>query len=258
VALATTLGSRAASRWATVPPVSDGGPIHVEYHLALSDGRVFRHRVELDEETLRCAAPKGEVPEWTALDVCKCPNCPLDAKSSPRCPAAMALVDLVKDVTDVPSTAQVDVTVTLSERTVSAHTTAQRAVGSLAGLLMASSGCPHTSFLGPLARYHLPFSSAQETTFRILSSWALWQVLEARKSRPADFAMSSLLEKLQALQTVNRHVTNRLRTGVEKDAALNAVVLLDALARSLPWEVEDDFVELEKLFAAASRSTPAK
>jgi hypothetical protein len=63
--------------------------------------------------------------------------------------------------------------VTTRERFISQDTTAQRGISSLLGLLIATSGCPHTRFLRPMARHHLPFASCEETLYRAASMYAL-------------------------------------------------------------------------------------
>ena len=63
----------------------------------------------------------------------------------------------------------VGVTVTQAERTVYAETSAQQAMSSVLGLIMATSGCPWTDHLRPMARFHLPFASEAETVYRSVS-----------------------------------------------------------------------------------------
>ena len=40
-------------------------------------------------------ADDSDLPSWTALEFHQCDNCPLAAEDHERCPAAMALVDLL-------------------------------------------------------------------------------------------------------------------------------------------------------------------
>jgi len=49
---------------------------------------------------------------------------------------------------------------------------------------------------------------------------------------------------------VNRYLTERLRAAVEKDSALNAVVLLDVFAQLLPMQLDEPLDELAALFEA--------
>lgn len=52
------------------------------------------------------------------------------------------------------------------------------------------------------------------------------------------------------LQTVNMSLVKRIRVACEKDAAVNALVLLDLLARGVPHEIEDSLEELRPMFSA--------
>jgi len=58
---------------------------------------------------------------------------------------------------------------------------------------MATSPCPHTELLKPMARFHLPLAS-------------------------------------------------------EKDATVNAIILLDLLSHAVTWSIEDQLEELQPLF----------
>ncbi len=54
-----------------------------------------------------------------------------------------------------------------------AETTAQQAMSSVLGLIMATAGCPWTDRLRPMARFHLPFASDAETLYRSISMFLL-------------------------------------------------------------------------------------
>ena len=77
----------------------------------------------------------------------------------------------------------VGVTVVQAERTVHAETTAQQAMSSVLGLIMATAGCPWTDRLRPMARFHLPFASEVETLYRSVSMFLLSLELAGRARR---------------------------------------------------------------------------
>ena len=87
-------------------------------------------------------------------------------------PAVESLKELVSFDT-------VGVTVTQAERTVHAETSAQQALSSVLGLIMATSGCPWTDRLRPMARFHLPFASEAETVYRSVCMFLLARDLKA-------------------------------------------------------------------------------
>ena len=53
------------------------------------------------------------------------------------------------------------------------ETSAQQAMSSVLGLIMATSGCPWTDRLRPMARFHLPFASEAETLYRSVGMFLL-------------------------------------------------------------------------------------
>ena len=80
---------------------------------------------------------------------------------------------------------QVRVTVESEERAVIATLSAQQALASLMGLIIASSGCPRTAVFRPMARFHLPFSSESETAYRVASMYLVAQHFKARNGQAA-------------------------------------------------------------------------
>ena len=86
---------------------------------------------------------------------------------------------------DLVSYDKVRVTVESEERSVVATLSAQQALASLMGLIMASSGCPRTAVFRPMARFHLPFSSESETAYRVAAMYLLAQHFIASRRRQA-------------------------------------------------------------------------
>jgi hypothetical protein len=224
--------------------------IEIRYTFATSDGRVFHLPILLDRLTLLVRLPDtGTLPSWTDLDYQKCSHCPLRAATSPHCPAARAVVQLVEVFGEVLSYDTVAATVTLHDRTVVKETTVQRALSSILGLLMATSGCPQLAFLRPLARFHQPFATREETMFRATSAYLLGQYFKHQQGLPVDFVLTGLKEAYNALQIVNIGMARRLR-GIDMggDANVNAIVLLDLFAKELPQAIDENLHELAHLF----------
>src|SRR5690606_40128032 len=63
---------------------------------------------------------------------------------------------------------------------------AQQALASLMGLVMASSGFPKTAVFRPMARFHLPFSSESETAYRVAAMYLVAQHFAHRDGAPSD------------------------------------------------------------------------
>jgi hypothetical protein len=224
-------------------------PISIHYRFAFDDGTSQSFQIELDGDSLELAglAP-DEQPEWTALDFHKCPHCPLDSAAHARCPLAANLVGIVQRFGKMLSYEQVEMEVETEERTVSQRTTAQRGVSSIMGLIMATSGCPHTSPFKPMARFHLPLASKEETLYRAAAMYLLAQFFRKRAGEDADLDVNGLREIYKNIELVNRHVAERLRNAAVQDSTLNAVIILDCYAKTLPYSVEQFLEELAYLF----------
>ncbi len=190
------------------------------YDLDLADGPRVRFEVDPD----RGPRPTNDDdPEWVRLGYHRCPNCPLEATN---CPAAADLREIVDAFADVRSTHAAVVRVETPERTFEKVCDAQTGLGSLVGLVMATSGCPLLSRMKPMARTHLPFSTVEETIVRSVSTWLLTEYLRSLKGATPDYALAGLRALYAELEVLNTAFAERLRAGAEQDANLNAVVRL--------------------------------
>lgn len=226
--------------------------IEIRYSFETSDGRIFQLPILLDRLTLLVRLPESATPpHWTDLAYQQCSHCPLRATSSPHCPAARAVVPLVEVFGEMLSYDNVAATVTLHDRTVVKETTVQRALSSILGLLMATSGCPQLAFLRPLARFHQPFATREETMFRATSAYLLGQYFKHQQGLPVDFVLTGLKDAYNDLQLVNIGMARRMR-GIDMggDANVNAIVLLDLFAKELPLAIDENLHELAHLFEA--------
>lgn len=221
----------------------------IQYRLRFTEDSVRQFELHIDEQTLQLIpAEVADYPPWAALDYHRCPNCPLDENVHPYCPAACSITEIVSASNDLFSYTRVNVEVQTPERTVSADTTLQRAVSSLFGLTLAVSGCPHTAFFKPMARFHLPLASEEETIYRVTSMYLLAQYFRHKQGEDADMDLSNLAEIYRNLQIVNKHMAGRLRGACDKDATVNAVVILDMLAKALSYTIDESLQEMRYLF----------
>lgn len=207
--------------------------------------------VRLDKATLEpCSGTNETPPDWTRLDFHQCPHCPITVSERPYCPLAVQLAKLVSLCDRLLSHDTVKLEVISAERTIITQTTAQRAVSSLMGLVFATSGCPHTVFLKPMARFHLPFASEEETLFRASSMYLLAQYFRSKQGLAVDLELTGLKRAYSALHQVNGAMAERLRAIISKDSAVNAVVLLDLLAKVLPYSIAESLEEIRYPFEA--------
>ena len=213
--------------------------IHFRYLFILNSGTKFSFEIELDPQTLRyIPEEEPETAPWTKLDHYQCTNCPLKKESHPECPLALNLSSVIPLFSDLQSFDFANVIVETAERTYSKNTTLQNGLSSMLGIFMVTSDCPVMSVLRPMVRFHLPFASVEETIFRSASTYLLKQYFKKKKENSADWDLSKLNQDYQRIQEVNIGMAKRMRSIVSKDANLNALVILDVLAKEMPFSIE--------------------
>lgn len=230
--------------------------INFRYVFLFPDDREEVFDLNLDEHTLDLLEDiPEELPPWTSLEFHQCPNCQLTIQTHPNCPVAAHLVKLIAACKNVLSFDLLHVDIISPERIVFKGTTAQKAISSLMGLIMATSGCPHMGFLKPMARFHLPFASAEETIYRATSMYLLAQYFLQKQGKEADLELKGLTEIYQNIQIINKAMAQRLMAITDKDSAMNALVLLDIFAKTLPFAIEESLEEVRYLFVPYLRQS---
>jgi hypothetical protein len=227
--------------------------ISISYQFKFTDGREKTIVAELDFDTLALVnQPAEPLPEWTLLKFHKCSNCPLAEATSPRCPAAVGMVELVEFCKDIVSYEEVDVTVTTEGRTYFKHTTMEEGVGSLIGILMAGSACPKMSRMRPMIDSHVPFSSPQEATYRLVAMYLVAKYFHSKAGKQADWDLTGLAGILKEVQEVNTDFFKRLNAISTKDAARNGMVVLNNLAFIAGRSIEMNKLQrIEQIFTIA-------
>jgi hypothetical protein len=161
---------------------------------------------------------------------------------------AVRLTGLVEATRNVSSHEVVRAKVELEGRTIQKTTTVQTAVGSLMGLLAATSACPRIQFLAPMARFHQPFATEKETIYRSVSTYLMSQFFIAQEGGTPDWELQGLRRGYAELEEVNRAMLRRMAAGCPSDGPLNALVVLDSLGRLLQLSLSDALAELVPLF----------
>jgi len=231
----------------------------IRYSFVLSDQKEIVFHVKLDNERISLIDyVPDEVPDWTDLEFHQCGNCTLTADENPTCPAALNLVNAVQGFGGLSSYSEVLLKIEIDDKTITVHTTVQRGLRSLMGLLLATSPCPHTEFLKPMARFHLPLASQEETFYRATSMYLLAQYFVRKEGFKPDFELDNLKALYQNLQVVNLGLAQRIRSAVKKDSAVNALILLDTFAVTIPVGIEESLDKLNYLFKGYFRSNDAK
>jgi hypothetical protein len=224
-------------------------PISMRYVFTLPDDTKTTFLVHLDPEDLSLVhTAEKPPPPWTSLDFHQCPNCTLSIQTHPQCPLAMSLMDIIEGFESLVSYDVVQVEVTVSDKKTSTTTSVQQGVGSLMGLVIAASGCPHTAYFRPMARFHNPFCEEEETVYRAASMYLLAQYLLKQEGKPAELGLEGLTKIYAQVQTVNASVVKRIRAASKTDSALNALIVLDMFARILPDMAEESLEDIRHLF----------
>jgi hypothetical protein len=232
-------------------PVSAAGQIHYRLETADRDHSIV---ISMD-------GPPTEIdpspPEWTQLAVERCPNCPLDETTVKHCPMALHFVPVLNLCEGLHSYDNVTLTVTTPTRVVTQATSIQRALGSLMGMVSALSGCPRTAAFRPMALFHLPLATPQETLFRVVGMYLIGQLLAKRSAPTITIGdLTPLTEFYTNLDIINHAIANRLRRAMDTDAGVNAVIILDMLGKTVPYSIEDHLVDLEPFFTGWTIAAP--
>ncbi|MGD0503700.1 MAG: hypothetical protein ABSD02_13240 [Steroidobacteraceae bacterium] len=223
-------------------------PLSIRYRFDLPDGSQKTLDFRFDPASFRLINPAPAAPPfWTELTFNQCANCPLTPAAHPHCPAALQMAAVLEPLKSLVSFDTVGVTVHQSGRTVYVETSAQQAMSSVLGLIMATAGCPWTDRLRPMARFHLPFANEAETVYRSVSMFLLSREMTATDTRPAFTALTELYE---SLHLVNRDMSRRLGAATHTDPARNAMALLDSYAMLLPAALDRSLEEWKPLFDA--------
>ncbi|HQP31395.1 MAG TPA: hypothetical protein PLB81_08700 [Deltaproteobacteria bacterium] len=225
-------------------------PIAIEYRITPVDAATEIFNLSFDPHTLDLVnAVPDNPPSWTDLDFHQCHHCPLVPSQTPRCPLALRLVDIVRRFKGLSSFDKTLLTVITEERVISQKTTAQRSISSLIGLISATSGCPHTIFFRPMARFHLPLASEAETIYRASSMYMLAQYFRRNTDKTPEFNLQGLKQIYANTGIVNFTIAQRLRAASDTDSAVNAIVLLDMFVKTVPYAIEESLEGMRHLFA---------
>ena len=227
-------------------------PLAITYRFLQPGLEAQEMTVRIDPATMR-SAPLSDAPypAWTRMDAGSCEGC--EWKESDHCPVAIRLVKPVETFLFVVSFEQMEVEVESIDRTYSKKVDMQQGLSSLFGLVMATSGCPSLAAFRPMARFHLPFASFEETFFRVLSSCLMRHFAEKNlENASRDQIIAEVTEVYAKAGRVNEGLMQRLRTGIASmaDSSPNAVALLAAFSGLVPLTADKQVKKIEALFKA--------
>ena len=219
------------------------------YRFEFGDGSSKEFEIRLDPETLALVdRPAGPPPDWTRLDNHRCKNCPLEGKAE-YCPVAVNLSQVVESFKDSASYDQALVTVTTKERTYQKKTSLQRGLSSIVGIYNVTSGCPVLDRLRPMVRFHLPFASSRETSYRAISMYLTSQLFVMRRGGAPDWALAELARIYEAIAHVEAGLSKRFRAASQSDASVNAIIVLSVYGAEVRMLI-DHLQDIEHWFPA--------
>lgn len=232
--------------------------VEIDYCFEFIDGR--RESFDIPIDAARLELPQISdvdlLPEWTKLSFQRCSHCPLDESQVTHCPLAVHLVKPMASLGNVISYEEVRVRVTTRERTIVQATTAEAGISSMLGLISATSGCPHTAFFKPMARFHLPFASQEETFYRAASMYLLGQYFRQAEGKEAEMNFSGLEDIYHNIGKVNTGIAKRLGEASQEGGTVNAIIVLDSFARKFPVAIKDVLADLRHLYTAYLQEIP--
>jgi len=221
-----------------------------EYILHLAEGESQSFVLEVDPVSLVIRDDDSVPgPDWTLLEYEKCTHCPYNAGDKKYCPVAKNLAHAASSFREERSFKKLMAFVKSEERVYGKNTDLQTALFSLFGLIMASSSCSHLQMFKPMARYHLPFSSAEETAVRAIGMHLISEYLKSLEIPGHVVNLDGLLAKYEKVSLVNQGIIKRIRSLKGGDATQNALIALDGFASLLPIEISTGLNELKAHFS---------
>lgn len=224
-----------------------------EYQFKFSDGSVREFRVEINPDTMIALEdPNYQPPDWTKLETHQCSHCPYNKADKPYCPVAKSIARVAEAFKADISHTETTVMVKTENRFYGKRTDIQIGLQSLFGLMMATTECSHMDLFKPMARYHLPFSTLDETVVRIIGKYLIAQYLKTQKGQTPALDMQELIDGYANVSIVNRAMIQRVRSISKGDADKNAIIILDGFAALLPMELQSGLETLSKIFKDAA------
>ena len=209
------------------------------YNLRSTSGEEHTFEIDLERQQHEQLSKSGIPPEWTLLEFQRCPNCLFDSSNNPWCPTALDIVPIAEPFIGSLSIDRVDVWVHTAERSYFKNTDLQTALKSLFGLVMASSACPHMARHKPLAYFHLPFATLEETIHRTVGAYLVNQYLNHSEGQKPDWDLTNLEALFSELHTVNIHFMKRMRKASTEDANINALQSFVSISSVVEIGIDD-------------------
>jgi len=114
---------------------------------------------------------------------------------------------------------------------------------------MVTSGCPIMDKLRSMVRFHLPFATRLESTYRSITNYLIAQYLIAQKGKTPDWELKNLDPIYRSIDTVNQHFRQRLKEAGKESHSENTFFALDIAVDDVKKTLNDDTInQIEDLF----------
>jgi len=227
----------------------DREPYQIVYEFILSKNERKRFHILLDPKTISIIRSETvPLPSWTRLDYHQCKDCPLEVKKVLHCPIAVNIFEIVETFKDTVSCDDCIVRCIIPERIYQKKTSITEGLYSIFGIIMATSNCPIMDFFKPMARFHLPFSIPEETSFRVISMFLLRRYFEIGNDSIQNVDMRRLEQHYVKVKSVNEGLYNRIRSVGTRDADKNAIVMLHSLSQMFSGDITCELDSIAYLF----------
>ena len=223
-------------------------PYKIVYDFSFEDGAKKQFPILLDPHSINILSDENDFmkPEWTRLNHNQCVCCPLDSSKVLHCPIAENIYKIIEEFKTTVSYSECRVQCTTPERIYIKDTSVMVGISSLLGIIMAASKCSLMDFLKPMARFHLPFASFEETMIRSTSFFLLGQYF--KEQNKMEFNFKKLDQNYAHIHQINEHLLKRIKSVVEEDADKNAIIMLHSLGKLLSMHIEYNLDEIKYLF----------
>lgn len=228
-------------------------PYRIVYTFRFSDGRNHRFEIAFDAQTNCMIRRQSSTPPlaWTRLNFEQCRCCPLDPAKIKYCPVALNIADVAEAFKDEVSSESCKIRCEVKERVYLKKTSLMEGLTSIFGIIMATSRCPVMNFFKPMARFHLPFSTGDETTVRAVSMFLLRYYLRSGKDSSFKEAIEDLERRYALVRQVNEGLFARITHVGSEDADKNAIVMLHSLSLLLGMEISQNLDSVMGIFTAS-------
>jgi len=190
------------------------------YYLEFQNSKRDFH-LTIPPNTNRCGST--QIPDWARLACHQCSNCPLNAKDTEYCPAALDMIDLAERFSHSNSYDTVTMHVWTYGEMHTIRTDLQRALSYIYLAIVAHSSCPHAALLAPVMKFGKMFIDFDDAIFYALSMKLVSAYLNEDEKNPGK-AKVPPLDGPRILSIVFTGLLARVKESSMLDANINALV----------------------------------